>query len=129
MEQSSLIPAAPVHTFECMLQIVPQLRDSCTSIQAQKEARAQYILPGVKALRLVSKHCKQAMQGEVHGYTLQLRSEFILSLRTPCTAVKPLSAWNFLHGAQLCRLAVQLQDEETRPCNPGDLHDTLSISE
>lgn len=86
----------------------------------QHESRTD--IPELKTLRLVSKHCKEAMTRELHGYSLQLRSLFILSIRQPgayCAAVQPLSAWKFLSEAQLLRLKIIIQDEEASQITRG----------
>lgn len=108
-------------SLELALEMVPQLRCFCTSMTStQHESRTG--APELKTLRLVSKHCKEAITRELHGYSLHLRSLFILSIRHPgeyCAAVQPLSAWEFLSEAQLLRLKIIVQDEEASQIIPG----------
>lgn len=108
-----------------VLQAVPDLRSFCTSVTGHNDKRKD--IPGVKALRLVSKLCKEVMTGEVHGYSLQLRSQFILSLRSPGSEVQSIRAWRILSGVQLFRLAVQVHDEEFHPLTPGMLRTSVVV--
>lgn len=102
-------------TLGLVLQMVPQLRRCCTAsttTQHDYESRT----PDVKTLRLVNKLFNDIMKSEVNGFCLKLRSQFILSARqSSCltgTALHPLKAWTFLQGAQLHRLAIQIQGED-----------------
>lgn len=108
IDKSRMDPPVLDPTLGLVLQMVPQLRHSCTML-AQNGSGDENC--GVKTLRRVSKHCKEVMDTEVHGFCLHLRSLFILSLR-PNTSLQSLTAWEFLHGKQLHRLAIQIQGEE-----------------